>query len=132
LIGAGILFPSTSYSELDKEFITQAKINTEKRFIDYHADELREFILGSNPHLSSQEIELIITDALKQRAECEVDATIALAEERSELSLAALLNDLAGRESGDTGHLTWSRVTKDQHEDAVRHCMEQHYTATTL
>lgn len=132
LIGTGTLFSSKSYSEPDQEFIRQAKIDTEKRFIDYHADELREFILGRNPHLSSQEIESIVVDALKQRADCEVDAMIALAEDRPELSLAALLNDLAGRETADTDHLTWSRVTKDQYENAMRHCTEQYYTATTL
>lgn len=132
LIGIGTLFSSKSYSEPDDEFIRQAKIDTEKRFIHYHAEDLREFILGRNPHLSSQEIESIVADALKQRAECEVDAMIALAEDRPELSLAALLNDLAGRETGDTDHLTLSRVTKDQYENAVRQCTEQYYTATTL
>lgn len=124
------MFSSISYGDSNQQLIKQAKIDTAKRFIDYHADDLREDVIRNKPHLSSHEIETLILESLQRKAECEVDVMVALVKEMPEIQesdLVVLLSWLAGKNYADDIPLALSFSMHDLFENKKEHCDEAHY-----
>lgn len=130
LLAAAVMFSSISYGDSGEHLIKQAKIDTAKRFVDYYADELREHVRTNKPHLSSQEIDTLILESLQRRAECEVDAMVALEKEMPEIKESdrvILLSWLAGKQYAENIPVALSTDMHRLFKKKKEHCDEAHY-----